>query len=687
MRAVIWKEWRQGIGPAALYLICISFLSVAAITARGADHTALLDNLFTEGGVVFPIVALIFGVAKFTLDSWGDWWALLTHRPVQRSTLFFGKAFAGLSLYLLATAIPLAAALAWISVPSHFQAPFDLRMALPGIVDLFCGAAFFFAGALIVMRDARWYGSRLAGIGVPIFGAFAARVSTEFWQAMLWAVVAIVITGAAALGTFVAGGRYETQPRVFRAATGVSVGAGLLLAMFIANAVPMIFFFISHGMLSRSYKTMPDGTIVLTSQMLGRVLDARDLEGRPVQQSQDVEAKRLLLGTGGISLPLRPGDSGTYRDTSRFFFQMEPSNAAEATTWYYVTRSRLFADYDNESGDIVGWLGPGGFSSGGKMPARNFEASLSSNDELRLYSVIHNAATPLLVSPDAVYRVDLAGRSVERLFAADSGESILGAGQWGNMMRRPDYFAFSTTQRTVVAGADGIVRFSVVRDPEVSTYGAVVVSRAGSDMVLWYYPAVKGTDRVSAPPVLVTRLSAEGTFKQRFRLPFQPVLTPPAWGRVFLPWVVTPITAPAAAAISNGRFNWHSPDAQLGTSSDAMSGSAWSGAESYSQSQLAIVWTLCALASLVPTILAYRRGRKYAFTRGRLAIWTALAFVFGPVGFLLMLSLLDWPAHEKCPACARMRVVNRELCEFCGAPFPSPAPDGTEVLDLLSEAS
>lgn len=684
MSPIMWKEFRQVWGWAALGFLCTAF--GFAVAVRGQSMAAVLDSIYTVTAVLFPGAALLIGLAHVVFENRGDRWAFLTHRPVWPSALFLQKAFAGLVLYLIATGIPLVFTLAWVAVPSHFPAPFDWRMALPSIADLFGGSAYYFAGVLIGMRDARWSGSRVAGIGAPIICSFAVYLSHEFWPAIVWGAVGILITGVAALGTFIAGGRFETQPPALRLATGVSVGTGLAVALAMVNLAAIVFVFFlgpAHAPY-KAYMLTPEGTIILTRQLAGKVVSVTDLEGIPIQQYQDPNARQLLFGTPDVVLALRPDDSDTYRETSRFFSQMQPFDPARRATWFYVDRLRLFGEYDNESGEIAGWLGPDGFSPGERMPTHRFECDPLSRKDWYLYSTPQNDPTRFLVCPNVVYRVRLREHMVDRLRAAAPGESILGAGQWGNV--HPEYIAVSTTRRVVVERPDGSVRLAPARDPDAAGYAAVQVSYTGRSTFFSYYPAVKPNDRVSTPPIIITRFGRDQAVEGRYQLPFQRVLTPPSWDRVLLPWAVLPITSALVPSLSNGRINRHGPDTALGTSSWCCG--PWTmvtHAESYSRLQLFVVWTLSLLASVVSAVLAYRRSRKYAFSTGRLTIWTCLAFVLGPIGFLLMICLLDWPVHEKCPACARMRLINRDLCEFCGAPFSPPSTDGTEILDLVCD--
>jgi hypothetical protein len=87
--------------------------------------------------------------------------------------------------------------------------------------------------------------------------------------------------------------------------------------------------------------------------------------------------------------------------------------------------------------------------------------------------------------------------------------------------------------------------------------------------------------------------------------------------------------------------------------------------------------------SLVAAVVAFTRGRANAFSTRRVWLWTALGFLLGMVGVGLLLALEGWPVREICSACGRRRVVTRDRCEHCGATFPPPARDGTEIFETV----
>jgi hypothetical protein len=97
---------------------------------------------------------------------------------------------------------------------------------------------------------------------------------------------------------------------------------------------------------------------------------------------------------------------------------------------------------------------------------------------------------------------------------------------------------------------------------------------------------------------------------------------------------------------------------------------------------------LIPLAVLVGSALfclwsAGRTARRYGFDRRTRQVWQWAAALLGPAGLLTLWFLRDWPAFEKCPACAIRRPVDRDVCPRCGAHSASPLADGTEI--VLSE--
>ncbi|MBI4603126.1 MAG: hypothetical protein HY721_14300 [Planctomycetes bacterium] len=295
MTAILLKELREGLKWAALVL---AGTSAGTILALRANDPAFYWPLVGSGVATASAAAggLLLGILQVAFEAGRDRWAFLVHRPVSRTAIFLGKALAGLGLLFLATGLPLAAAASWCALSERWTAPFYLPMALPGAADLVAGAACYFAGMLIALRDARWYGSRVLALGPAIACTALAWAVPEVRQSVLAAGAGIAVTATAAWGTFVAGGTYGPQPRPAKVALGLSIFVGICLAAVAALAV-------LSGLLQEArprgksvhHALLRDGTILrVVEDERGRVA-VTDLSGRTVEEQQYRSRPRAFL--------------------------------------------------------------------------------------------------------------------------------------------------------------------------------------------------------------------------------------------------------------------------------------------------------------------------------------------------------------------------------------------------------
>ncbi len=77
-------------------------------------------------------------------------------------------------------------------------------------------------------------------------------------------------------------------------------------------------------------------------------------------------------------------------------------------------------------------------------------------------------------------------------------------------------------------------------------------------------------------------------------------------------------------------------------------------------------------------------GRRHHFTTKAQAGWGFFHLIFGLPGLLAFLAVQEWPMKESCPKCKKLRAVDREQCEYCGAEFAPPAKTGTEIFEPLT---
>jgi len=98
-------------------------------------------------------------------------------------------------------------------------------------------------------------------------------------------------------------------------------------------------------------------------------------------------------------------------------------------------------------------------------------------------------------------------------------------------------------------------------------------------------------------------------------------------------------------------------------------------------SDLRLIVLLSLLDGIVWAASAWPIARRRTITKQSAAAWPLFAFWFGIPAVVTMLALVPNPAQVACPGCGRRRVVTRETCEHCGAPFAGPTRDGTEIFD------
>jgi hypothetical protein len=673
-QAIVWKEMHESLKWAVLGLILVSagLISAAHGLITASEQSApIVIGVF--GMTAFSaLVGLMIGRAQIISENRGDAWGFLVHRPAPRTTVFWAKVTAGVLLYLAAVGTPLLLCAFWFSRPGNVAAPFDWRLTLPGIVDLICGLVFYFAGILTAMRDARWYGTRAIGIGLGFICALVnVTMIRTFWMAIVCCVIGITVTALAARGTFLSGGSYTNQSRISRAAVGAAVGSGLLVTALALLAFVMEFL-VGPPQYRRTpvYSVSSEGTIVQIVYDDSGVQAVNDLNGHPIEKYKDNAARQAVergvrRADAGINpqglRDIRPTFDTGYRSTFDIYTYIPLQNGA--FRWYYIHDRHLIACYDNSSKRLIGWLGPGGYTAGEAQPQIRFPGALKA-----FWSPWPGQGPSLLAFSDVVYRVDENDRRVSKIFTAPTGESILGAGSYSYPPEAIVPFdVIATTKNVYVQWRDTTPRLALPLDPRADGYGRVSVIRAnlapGTPTYVMYSP--EGGQRVPLSdsrlmPLQVTQINNDGGIVAHITVPRED----PGVNRTLLlgPTLITPLFLRGAVELA-APYKIFPPG--------------------FMPSRMLSGWIWQILLGIASAGFIFAQGRKYAFGSGRLLIWTVLGFAVGPLSVALMLSLIEWPPKEICPSCRRQRVVTREKCEHCGAPFPAPAPDGTEIFETV----
>jgi hypothetical protein len=84
---------------------------------------------------------------------------------------------------------------------------------------------------------------------------------------------------------------------------------------------------------------------------------------------------------------------------------------------------------------------------------------------------------------------------------------------------------------------------------------------------------------------------------------------------------------------------------------------------------------------LISALVGWVLGRRYNFNAKAQVGWALFHLISGFPGLLAFLGVQEWPARKPCPACKRLRTVDREHCEHCEALFAAPEKEGTELFE------
>jgi 4-hydroxy-3-methylbut-2-en-1-yl diphosphate synthase IspG/GcpE len=646
MKALLWKEWRENLKWAVLALLAGGALWWYVLHRPPWPDSIMSSHAQVAAAFFAAVSAVLLGALQTFLDTRSGRRALLLHRPLSRSRIFFAKACAGLSLYFLAVSVPFAGAALWIAVPGHVGAPFRWAMVLPGAADILVGAVYYFAGMLVIQREARWYGSR----ALPLAGAFVfsmlVAMVPEFWHALLICAGGVALAATAAWGSFLTGGAYPPQPQRSRLALATLLLAGLLIG---GTVLVSLLHQLVVTQVSVIQQLDKKGHVVTVRYVNHEPPKVTDAEGHALPEFEN-KPVGAWEGSAPAVYFVNPTYTLTYRNPQRLFTY----DYGQPGHWLYVRDERRMLIYEYSSHRLLGRVGPDGFTPEGEPGGKPFEGDLLKHISW---------ANEYLVFPRAVYKLEGMPPTIRILFKPAPGETVEGAHRWqdGNDKDKAPVFAFVLTDRAFRAldDASGKEVFSAPLAYPYTEYWIEAARLEGpTRYVLWYRPTARwGVDTETLPSHLVS-YAADGRELARQTVPPLPLEIP-------LSRAVYGLVTPTAGALAVlGIYYLATGLGPIGST--------------------ALILTFGALMLFSALAAAAACGvlaRRYAFSHAAAAGWTSTGLLFGPAGLLLMLAVQQWPARVACPACCRLRVVDREQCEHCGALHTAPAPDGTEIFE------
>ncbi|BDI34463.1 hypothetical protein CCAX7_65140 [Capsulimonas corticalis] len=676
VRATLWKELRENARWALLAAAALlAGIAHEALESRGGVFYTLKDFLGVWTGVetamaVTPMfVAAGIAFVQIFSEKRRDQWAFLIHRPASPTALFWGKAAAGLGLYFAATGGALLAVALWAATPGHLPAPFDIHLLAPGARSILGGVLVYFGALLTALRPARWYGSRILPLALAVFFAFVARDVSP----LLFAIPGILLA-VAAWGAFVSSGGDAPRPALGGIALSLVLYSAFLgLSAAGISATDSVYRSL-HAQAAQSYEQyaviLPNHLVrceyapIAGSRTSYDLVGARGLDGHEYRfdSHMRVNGKPLSWPTTLETMDALPWAGETVQHVTPLNSYREL--APPFVCWYYVHSSRLIEIYALDSRRLLGRIGLNGYlpaDQGRPAPFDDVPVMLPM-DHNRVWADLYVFRSRIyrLISFDAMGRfLPIRERTFSLLHQEPPGAKIVYAAQMSQIDGNASLAYIVMTNRGIeLLGGDGSLIYSLPWKPGQSAENTLVDVDIASQIDRGkpnpdhYFFWLRPYRTVARPTVMdVVEVSGEGKVLQQAQITRKASASPAAdtpWFGAALP----PFLAAAAA--------------HLTSSGDTPAGP-----------RIAI----SVAAAVIAAVLAWLTGIRRAETARVRAVWSVLCLVFGLPALMTLVAFKAWPARVICPACGKRRVVTHEHCEHCGAAFPPPTRDGTEIFE------
>ena len=453
MMAIFFKELREN---AKWGLLVFCALGVLVLLEIRTGNPFILNHLAQERTIVFaPLAGLLLGVAQSVFETRPDNWAFIVHRPVSRWSVFSAKCLAGLVLLFFSLMLPCLLAAAWAARPGNVATPFHWQALLPMLADIFNSGCFYFAGIVLTLRKARWFGSRFLPLGLAVASSIVVLSTPQFGAAILFSCVSVSISALAAWNVFATNGTADRGwlPRLALAVMifAGAIGIGLVLEIFagVFNTVAAWdgLRIDADGNILRIHWTL-DGTdrrcVVSDSSGLPLAKYAGVDVDDPANVNQFIQFSNLVFDDSAVPWPYSMQSRG-YRSLVPEIVRLRAvtmpkveggvnigstggrdiamSTAAGAALVPYIcvldAVERIIKLYDPITHILLATVGPSGFSSVAEGQGQPFPAT-----PLNLFL---QANTHTLTFPSGVYWMELDQHRVRPLFVARTDDLVVSA--------------------------------------------------------------------------------------------------------------------------------------------------------------------------------------------------------------------------------------------------------------------
>jgi ABC-type transport system involved in multi-copper enzyme maturation permease subunit len=522
MKSIIWKELRENLKWAALALLCLTLAEIYALyqyrnrffTFHGDSTLCNSDFLFVSA-VGCALVGAALGAIQILPELRRDQWAALLHRPVPRSTIFFGKVVAGLLLYLPATLVPLLLSVIYVNIPGQFGVPFVPGMVLPAVSDLLLGIVIYFAALLVSLSQGPWYGKR-ALLALSVVPLIVFHFVMGWFSPLL---IAAAIFMMAAHSTMMSHGAGGKEPRLGRICFILVLFAGVEAVLFLVitalSFLPHAGEKIPPGFIFRDFRVADTGRVFISEiNLTTSERKLIDTDGKPVADERyvgnngpnpfcylaDLFPDRWLPGA-----PLERYRARHRRSGNNYFELIDGTFDEDSEAWYLDIQGNYFIGYDKVSRLCVGICDREGFHKAGTSP-RPFSEHINI-----AWSLNH---PPRFWTRNQLYRINFLERTMSLLFNSGA-ETIYSAIELAPPpMRKEVYEAVALKKEVRILDWNGAPLVIIPYDHDVNSLASldITTSSAGDRIFLEYVSARRdrANPREIPPPSLLEEIDFFG---------------------------------------------------------------------------------------------------------------------------------------------------------------------------------
>jgi hypothetical protein len=674
LKTLFWKELRENFKWALLAGVIVSGAMLYALKyepQRDSAHEALEGlcgkSFFIVTNYGFLLVGLMLGFVQILTELRRDQWAFLIHRPLTMTQIFFGKAIPGVLLYWLATLAPLLAVAWWQSLPGARPAPFDWRMAIPGAVDAMAGLGFYFAALWSGLMRGPWYGRR----ALPLIVAYylTQNVTTQnygaFWYAMEAVLTTLTVIFLATWAAYQSAGIFRKEKWWGKVTTVLAA----LLALTVIQSWILTgwdWMFKHWDYIDTLYGITNQGELVKIIRHNSILEKVETIDGKELKPTgKEKFSGNDFLNSNHLNLNFWNWQTRSeswwrvkyYRRAEMYFLPLY--GGAPGEYWFLDMQTNMFVRFDKTKKVVTGYLGVNGFAVEPKDTSA-FKMSIRRN----LINSNH-----YLCADEMVYVLDFSRKTAQPLFRQEADDPYIDFEYLYEHSRSVDklkYFSVTTEKHIQVFTVEGRMVWSLPR-PEQFKKGYVRIAQTDdrSRYFLIFYD-------VSNKARLLMELNATGEQVRQLQLPVEKSAPPRIDWQQIRGAVVEPI----------GKRLWHElrSFAWVNRINQETYKPVWEGQQPWLTYKL-IYWSVSLTVGVLSALAGMVLVKRLQLSPSARCWWLVFIVFYGVGGLLAFWLVNDWPTRLACPRCGKKRSVADADCEHCGASWPLPVRDGTEIFE------